>query len=250
MGEQIVKIRDLSVSYGKTKAIEGVSLDIGKGDYLGIIGPNGGGKSTLLKSLAGLIEYEQGQIEITEGTVIGYVPQFSYVDKKFPISLLEVVLMGRINKKTSPFFSYRKEDKDLAYELLKAVGIEKLAKRQISDLSGGEFQKMLIARALAVSPDLLLLDEPTASVDSDSRAHIYELLSKLNEEITIVLATHDMMAVSSELKGLACLNTRLIYYGIPELDQETIDKMYGCPIDLIAPGIPHRVYKEERDHNI
>ncbi|HEX3023430.1 MAG TPA: ATP-binding cassette domain-containing protein, partial [Lachnospiraceae bacterium] len=131
-----------------------------------------------------------------------------------------------------------------AMELLDKVGIVDLANRQIAGLSGGEFQKMLIARALAVRPRLLLLDEPTASVDAIARAQIYDLLDTLNKDMTIVIVTHDLMVISSKVKKLACLNGTLVYHGEPELNDHVVNKLYGCPVDLIAHGVPHRVLKE------
>lgn len=130
--------------------------------------------------------------------------------------------------------------------MLKLLGIESLAGRQISALSGGEFQRMLIARAIAADPQILLLDEPTASVDANSREKIYELLSELNKKMTILLVTHDLFAISSQVKRLACLNGRLVYHGEPELNEAVVNQLYGCPVELIAHGVPHRVL---RDHN-
>ncbi len=247
-----IQIDNLDVHYGKTFALEDISIDIKEGEYLGIIGPNGGGKSTLIKAILGLIDSTKDKIKIFGKPVkesqerIGYVPQFSPVDKKFPISVMEVVLTGKMKEGIRPFFSYSKKDKEETMELLKEVGIENLAKRQISELSGGEFQKMLIARALSVNPRILLLDEPTASVDDTSRRQIYSFLSMLNAErnMTIVLVTHDIMAVSSQVHRLACLNGRLFYHGEPELSKDLVNHLYGCPVDLIAHGVPHRVLKE------
>lgn len=247
-----VKIENLSVYYGQTKALENVSMEVEEGEFLGIIGPNGGGKSTLLKAILGLIPITTGRIlvynkDIKENrSMIGYVPQFATIDKHFPISVFEVVLTGCIKPKISLFYKFSEKEKDLAYEQLKRVGIEKLANRQISELSGGEFQKLLIARALAVQPKLLFLDEPTASVDAKSREQIYELLGELNKEMTIILVTHDMLAISSNVKKLACLNGELTYHGEVELNESVVDKLYGCPVDLIAHGVPHRVLKEHR----
>ncbi|HBL84527.1 MAG: ABC transporter [Clostridiales bacterium GWF2_38_85] len=245
-------IDNLSVYYGQTLAIEGVCLDVRDHEYLGIIGPNGGGKSTLLKAILGLIPITGGKIQIygKEGgstEVIGYVPQFSSVDKKFPITLFEVVLTGRLKKGLSPFYRYSEKDKQITNELLKRVGISHLAKRQISQLSGGEFQRMLIARALAINPKILLLDEPTASVDASSREQIYSLLSELNKDMTIILVTHDLLAISSQVHSLACLNERLVYHGEPEINQHIVNHLYGCPVDLIAHGVPHRVLHEHEE---
>jgi zinc transport system ATP-binding protein len=245
-----VHIENLSVYYGEIPAISNVCLDVEEGEFLGIIGPNGGGKSTLLKSILGLVPITTGSVKIyneeygVNKKMFGYVPQFATMDKNFPISCLEVVLTGCIKGGLSPFFRFSKKDKDNAFEQLERVGIKKLADRQISELSGGEFQKMLIARALAVNPKILFLDEPTASVDASSREQIYKLLEELNKNITIIMVTHDLMAISSKVGRLACLNENLVYHGEPELNDNILSKLYGCPIDLIAHGVPHRVLRE------
>ncbi|QSX05858.1 ABC transporter ATP-binding protein [Sedimentibacter sp. zth1] len=242
-----IKVENLYVDYGKTQALTGVCLEVLEGEFLGVMGPNGGGKSTLLKSILGLIPISSGNISIYgkqnngNRNMIGYVPQFSAIDKKFPITVVEVVMSGMIKGGLHPFYRYKKSQKDTALDKLKTVGIEKLYNRQISQLSGGEFQRMLIARALAVEPKILLLDEPTASVDPSSREKIYNLLEKLNENITIVLVTHDLLAISSKIKRIACINKGIVYHGEPKLTQNVVNKLYGCPVDLIAHGVPHRV---------
>lgn len=172
---------------------------------------------------------------------MGYVPQFSAVDRGFPISVNEVVMTAFLKGPLHPFFRYSQEHRKKAEENLERVGILELKDRQISQLSGGEFQRMLIARALATDPKILLLDEPTASVDPSSRQQIFELLAELNKSVTILLVTHDMMAVASQVSTIACLNRSLVYHGEPELTEETVSQMYGCPVDLIAHGVPHRV---------
>jgi len=248
-----VHIDSLSVYYGQTPAITDVCLDVEDGEYLGIIGPNGGGKSTLLKAILGLVPTASGTVQLYGNrlekcrALVGYVPQFAVLDKRFPITLLEVVLTGRLKQGLSPFFRFTEKDKEIGCELLERVGIGSLADRQISELSGGEFQKMLIARALAVNPRLLLLDEPTASVDASSRDQIYGLLEELNKNMTIILVTHDLLAISSQVCRLACLNGRLVYHGEPELTQNIVNNLYGCPVDLIAHGVPHRVLKEHEE---
>lgn len=253
MNENVVEVKQLSVCYGKTQALKDITINVEKGEYLGIIGPNGGGKSTLLKALLGLMPFNSGSVKVFGvdpgkcGKQVGYVPQFSHFDKKFPINLNEVVLTGRQRSGLSPFFKYSKEDKQIVDNLLEKVGIADLKDRQISMLSGGEFQKMLIARALAVEPKLLILDEPTASVDASSREQIYDLLAQLNKNITIILVTHDLFAISSKVQRLACLNRDLVYHGEPELNQKIVNKLYGCPVDIIAHGVPHRVLKDHRE---
>jgi len=246
---QAVRIRDLSVVFGQRPVLEDIGLEVAEGDYLGIIGPNGGGKSTLLKAILGLIEPASGTVAVfgeapkKNKGVIGYVPQFADMDRHFPITLREVVLTGRLKQGMAPFFRFSREDKEIVGNLLEKVGLAELADRQIYQLSGGEFQKMLIARALAVHPRLLLLDEPTASVDAASRDQIFSLLAELNQSMTIILVTHDLLAVSSEVRSLACLNGRLVYHGEPELNERIVNSLYGCPVDLVAHGVPHRVLK-------
>lgn len=243
---KVIEIKDLTVSYDNVTALKHISLDIIEGDYLGIIGPNGGGKSTLIKAILGYIKDYKGQIKYDEDLVTSYVPQRSEVSREFPITVLEVVLTALLPKGFHPFFRYSVEDKKQALESLKRLRIEKLESRSINELSGGEFQRMLIARALVAKPRLLFLDEPTSNVDPQSRSIIYEILKELNEEgVTILLVTHDVMAISSFVKRIACMNTTLVYHGDPEISSETMNKMYGCPIDLIAHGIPHRVFKED-----
>lgn len=248
-----IEIRDLTIAYSGTLALDSVSLDIAEGEYLGIIGPNGGGKSTLLKAILGIVPTEKGKIKIfgtdpsRQHGYIGYVPQFSSVDKTFPVTVEEVVLMGRLRPPLRPFFRYSAEDRRQAREALEQVGLTPLAQRNIQGLSGGEFQKMLIARALTTHPRILLLDEPTASVDANAREHIYQLLAQLKGKMTIVLVTHDMFAISSQVQQLACLNGRLHYHGEPELNENLVNQLYGCPVDLIAHGVPHRVLKHHEE---
>ena len=251
--QEVIRVEHLSVRYGSFSALNDVSLSVQSGEYLGIIGPNGGGKTTLLRTLLGLVPISSGTVRICgkapgkTGTLVGYVPQFASVDRSFPVTVREVVLTGRLTRSRLPFHRYSGADRAAAAAAMEEVGVSELAARQIAGLSGGEFQKMLVARALAESPRILLLDEPTASVDAKSRSQIYDLLGKLSRKMTILLVTHDMMAVSSQVHRLACLNGRLVYHGEPELDRDTVGALYGCPVDLIAHGVPHRVLKTHEE---
>lgn len=250
MRQPAIQLSDVSVFYGRTPALTGVCLDVAEGEYLGVIGPNGGGKSTLLKAVLGLVPLSSGVIRVHGNAPrrrlerVGYVPQSASLDRRFPISLIEVVMTGRIPGGLSPFHRFSRRDREAVRALLERVGVGRLSGRQISDLSGGEFQKMLIARALAMEPRVLLLDEPTASVDAASREQIFGLLGELNRDMTIVLVTHDLLAISSQVRRLACLNGRMVYHGEPELNERILDSLYGCPVDLIAHGVPHRVLRE------
>lgn len=250
-GEKVIEIKDLSVYYKNNTAIEKVNLDVYRGEFLGIIGPNGGGKTTLIKAMLGLVEKSSGSVKVLgkntgkAHSAIGYVPQFSIVDRSFPISVTEAVLSARLKSGLHPFRYFKEKDRKFALQYLSRVNMTELKDRQVSELSGGEFQRLLIARALATDPEILVLDEPTASVDPASRNTIYSLLDELNNEgMTIIMVTHDLLAISSSVGRMACLNRRLAYHGEPKLTEEVCNEMYGCPIDLIAHGVPHRVLGE------
>jgi len=242
-----VELKNVSVKYDKLDALKDVSIQVEEKAFLGIIGPNGAGKTTLLKVILGLIEPE-GEVKLFGRPLaqvvdkIGYVPQVSNFDHSFPISVLDVVLMARLGGKIRFFHQYQKEAIRKAEAVLEKLNLLQLKDRQIGKLSGGQLQRVLIARGLAVEPEILLLDEPTASVDASSTSQIYELLKKLNKEKTIIVVTHDMAAVSSYFDTLACLNEKLYHHGGKDLDQETTEQVFGCPVDLIAHGHPHRVF--------
>lgn len=244
-----IECKQISVWYDSVCALDNVTLTVPEGDFLGIIGPNGGGKSTLLKSLLGLITPNKGSIEIFGNSpaeasrLVGYVPQFSRFDRRFPASVLDVALMGRLPSHLPAFFTYSKQDYQFVESVLEQLAIHDLKDRQIGQLSGGQMQRVLIARALAAEPRLLLLDEPTASVDSRSKDQIYALLKDLNRNLTIVIVTHDVGVISSHIRTIACLNQSLHYHGETELTDSLVEKVFGCPVELVAHGVPHRVLK-------
>ncbi len=187
----VLSVQKVSVRYVQTEAISNVTMEINKGDFIGIVGPNGGGKSTLVKSILGIVTPSKGSICFCDETKnIGYVPQLSAVNRDFPITVQEVVEMGLLPKTVTPFFRFKKNEG--VERVLELVGLLELRDRQINQLSGGEFKKVLIARALVNNPDLLILDEPAAMVDRESRNHIYSLLEELKGEVTILLVTHNI----------------------------------------------------------
>ena len=244
--EKLVEINNLRFECKDKIVLDAIDLTIYTNDYLGLIGPNGGGKTTLLKLLLGLYKPTKGEISIAGYSpryargLIGYVPQFSRFESDFPITVLDVVLMGRLSKcKVGSRFLAR--DVEVATDCLRTVGLEEFANRQIGSLSGGELQRVLIARALAIEPKLLLLDEPTASVDTPFGEALYGILAELNKKIAIVLVSHDVGVLAREVKTIACLNRNLFYHHGKEISQETIEKVYGCPIDLVSHGHAHRV---------
>lgn len=248
--EDVVKLKDVWVGYDGEAVLEGINLAIGQQDFLGIIGPNGGGKTTLLKVMLGLITPSRGEVSILgklpqkSRNSIGYVPQVNVFDRNFPINVWDVVLMGRYGN-TGLVKRYRREDKEAAQQALETVGISGLKSRQIGKLSGGEQQRVFIARALVSQPKLLLLDEPTASVDPAMQTEFYELLDRLKKQMAIVLVSHDISAVSIYVDKIACLNRQLFYHGSKEISPEILEATYKCPVQMIAHGdVPHRVLKE------
>lgn len=224
--------------------LESVDLLLEEGDFLGIIGPNAGGKTTLLKIVLGLLAPDRGTVEVfgqppeANRGVIGYVPQYARFDATFPIDVLDTVRMGRLGIGRP---ERSRDSKAASLEALARVDMAGMAEEQIGQLSGGQVQRVLIARALASEPRILLLDEPTASVDTRIGRSVYELLERLSERMTIVLVSHDMGVISRYVKTIACLNVRLHYHHSRELTDEMVEVAYGCPVDLVAHGHPHRV---------
>jgi zinc transport system ATP-binding protein len=235
---KVIQAKNLSYSYASQSALEKVTFDVIEKDFFGVVGPNGGGKTTLLKLILGLLTPMKGEISVFGKTpresrrMIGYVPQYAKFDFDFPINVEEVVLTGRLGM-TSIFGPYRAEDRAAAYEAIKSVGITHLSGRRLGSLSGGERQRVLIARALVSNPSLLLLDEPTASVDIGAEESIYELLKELNNRITIILVSHDIGFVASYVDKVACINKILVCHPASKLTSQDILSMYGEPVHHI-----------------
>lgn len=246
---EVISIRNLWAGYQNEPVLQDINLAIKELDFIGLIGPNGGGKTTLLKVLLGLLSPSQGEVKIlgqpvkTGRRFIGYVPQQVEFDQDFPVNVWDVARMGRLGQRGLLRW-YSAQDNSLVAEALEKVDMLSLRQRPIGELSGGQRQRVYIARALAGQPKILLLDEPTASVDPHISNNIYELLSRLNEQITIVMISHDVGAISSYVKTIGCLNRRLFYHGTKEITPAMLEHAYQCPIDLIAHGVPHRVLAE------
>ncbi|MBN1189028.1 MAG: ABC transporter ATP-binding protein [Dehalococcoidales bacterium] len=248
--EEVINLRNVWLSYGDVTALENVSLSVLRHDFLGIIGPNGGGKSTLLKVLIGLAKPTSGEVRMfgrspsQARNKIGYVSQRPDFDRDFPASVNDIVMMGRYNR-AGIFRRYGREDKAAVAKALARVGMESCRDQQVGRLSGGQQQRVFLARALAAEPDILLLDEPTASVDHTMQTGFYALLEELKKVLTIILVSHDIGAVSIYVDKIACLNQRLYYHGSKEITAEILEATYKCPVQLIAHGtVPHRVLKE------
>lgn len=248
----IIEIEELSVNYGKVRALDNISLRIKDKEFLGIVGPNGGGKTTLLKVLLGLIKPSAGRIKIRAGSKIGYVPQFTNFNKSFPIKVIDAILMGKLSGKLVFFHKYSKNDINAAEKIMDDLGILQFKDRQIGQLSGGQMQKVLIARALIMEPEILLLDEPTASLDSNAKNDIYKLLKKLNSHKTIIIVSHDMGVVTSYVNSIVCLNKRLYSHGDnTQTSNRNILESSNCPVQLITHDTVHsRVINECKDDRI
>lgn len=248
--KEAVKLEDVWVYYDGIPVLEGITLSVERDDFLGIIGPNGGGKTTLLKVILGLVKPGKGRITIFGKTPdnrshdIGYVPQHNLFDRDFPVSVWDVVMMGRYGKR-GLLKRYSNADSEAVMKALKTTGMIDFKGKQIGKLSGGEQQRVFIARALVSEPRLLLLDEPTASVDATMQTEFYELLARLKQQMAIIFVSHDISAVSIYVDKIACLNSQLYYHGSKEISSEVLEATYKCPIQMIAHGtIPHRVLKE------
>lgn len=239
-----IELENVSVYYDNVCALKDIILKVKEKEFLGIIGPNGGGKTTLIKVLLGLIKPSTGTVKTKEDITMGYVPQFTFFNRQFPVNVIDVILMGKLRKPMRLFHKFAALDVEKADIIMEQLGILELRNRQIKQLSGGQLQKVLMARALAVEPRVLLLDEPTASIDAHYTTEIYEILKKINQQVTIVLITHDIGAISTYVDSIACLNRELFYHEDAKLTDNSIQKVYGCPIDLIAHGLPHRILKQ------
>jgi zinc transport system ATP-binding protein len=232
---KLIEIENLSYKYQKQNVLENVNLSIDNDDFLAIIGPNGGGKSTLLKLVLGLLKPQNGKVNKNiKNDKIGYVPQNTNLNTDFPITALEVVLMGHVSKQKR-IFGYSSHDKSCAMNSLRQVGMSDFANSKIGDLSGGQRQRVFIARALCSTPQILLLDEPTASIDVKGQKEIYELLKELNKSICIVVVSHDISVLLNYAKNVAHVNKNLVYH---KLDQVTnnvsANDEHLCEVELLA----------------
>ena len=248
--EKLIDIEHVTAAYGNKTVLRDISLTVWKGDFLGIIGPNGGGKTTLLKVILGLLPPVSGMIRFYEdgqmvpSLRIGYLPQLNNIDKKFPISVREVVTSGLASEK--PLFrSYSASQKQRVEEVLGKMGLEDLAGRAIGELSGGQLQRVLLGRSIVSRPQVLILDEPNSYVDKRVESHFYKLLDEINKESAIILVSHDIGTVLAMVKNIACVNETLHYHPGADVSEEWLGEKYACPIELIGHGdLPHRVLKK------
>ncbi|MDD5091215.1 MAG: ABC transporter ATP-binding protein [Candidatus Wallbacteria bacterium] len=251
-GESALKASGVYFSYGSQPVLTDVNMEIFAGDFLALIGPNGGGKTTLMKLFMGLLTPDRGEIRIfgkSPREALGrfsYVPQVKTNEYDFPVLVKEVVLMGRLS---SSLFSsrYSKADLEKTDEMLSLFEIKDVANRKIGELSGGQRQRAFIARALAAEPDLLMLDEPSSGIDSEGQVKLYEILKKLNEKMTIVLISHDVGVIQKYIKSVACVNKRFFFHGDSSISPEMLEKVYHCPVALLTHGHDLRILKGHMD---
>jgi zinc transport system ATP-binding protein len=252
MAEAAIEMNEVCVTLGQRPVLAAVNLTVARGEYVALIGPNGGGKTTLLRVILGLVRPQRGTVRVLGAAPeeargrVGYVPQHARFDLDFPIRVADVVHMGCLRDRPRP--SWRTSDaRRRVIEILAQLEIGDLAERPIGKLSGGQLQRVLIARALAVEPELLILDEPTASLDVQSAGAFYDLIQELARRMTVIIASHDVTGVSARVGSIACLNRSLYYHPSAELPASALAEVYGCPVELLAHGVPHRVLGTHED---
>jgi zinc transport system ATP-binding protein len=249
MKDAVVELDDVWVTLGREQVLQGIELRVARGEFVAVIGPNGGGKTTLLRVLLGLVRPERGTVRVlgaapeTVRGRVAYVPQVARFDLDFPIRVIDMVSAGRLRRRAL-LRPLAPDDRRRALARLRQLEIDDLAERPVGSLSGGQLQRALIARALTVDPELLVLDEPTASLDVQSADDFYGLLEGLLDDMTVVLSSHDVTGVSSRVGSIACLNRRLYFHPTSELTPDVLAEVYGCPVELLAHGVPHRVLRE------
>lgn len=247
----ILKMRNVTAGYGDRIVLKNLNLDVYDNDYLGIIGSNGSGKTTLVKTIIGLAKPLKGTVVYSarktngNGRDIGYLPQLSKIDHQFPITVIDVVLSGLLSR-VKVFRRFVGGDRKRGCGLLDQMGILDLKDNQIGELSGGQMQRVFLCRAIISSPKLLILDEPNTFIDEAFAENLFEILKDLNERMAIIIVSHDIGAVFSNVKNVACLmNGTLHYHGGTEMSQDLLDGIYQCPVDIITHGdVPHRVLKK------
>ena len=235
----VIEINDLEFRFNDgPRVLEAVNLSVAEGDFASVIGPNGGGKTTLIKLLLGLLTPTSGSIRVFGTTPlkarprIGYMPQHAMMDPRFPVRARDVVMMGRLGEGFN-FGTYRKEDREAAAEALAKVSLGDLGGRPFSDLSGGQRQRVLLARALVTDPDLLLLDEPAAGLDQKVERDFFDLLQELNQRMTIVLVSHDLGFVSTFVRTVICVHRRVDVHPTSELDGRRVSEIYGEDVRMV-----------------
>ncbi|HOK26837.1 MAG TPA: ATP-binding cassette domain-containing protein [Bacteroidales bacterium] len=245
--KKLVELIDVTAGYNSKVVLEDVNLTVYEEDFIGIIGPNGGGKTTLLKVILGMVKPMKGTViynhEMLKRTDIGYLPQLSSVDISFPLTVTDVILSGLMMHK-GVYVKMNREDRKKADGIIDEMGLKGFEKATLAELSGGQIQRVFLGRALIGNPRLLLLDEPDNFVDTTFENEFYIKLHELNSRMAILMASHDVGTISYHVKSYACVNRHLHYHPSPELTEEQLSA-YNCPIQLVTHGpVPHTVLKK------
>jgi zinc transport system ATP-binding protein len=242
----LFEMHSLSASYGANIALKDVDFTVNENDFIGVIGPNGGGKTTLLKVILGLLNPVKGKMvfnsELLNGNSIGYLPQISTGDINYPVTVTDIILSGLMIRK-GIISRMSLSDKKKANTVIDELGLEGMAKSTLNELSGGQMQRVFLGRAIIGDPRLLLLDEPANFVDTTFENDFYEKLKDLNKRMAILMVSHDVGTISSHIKSFACVNRSLHYHPSHEITNEDL-LAYGCPIQLVTHGdVLHTVLK-------
>ena len=246
--KKLLEIKDLSAGYENQVVLENVSLTISTNDFIGVIGPNGGGKTTLIKTILGLVKPISGEMNLLISKKnIGYLPQVNQIDKRFPISVMDVVRSGKADTALFSSFHKNRDEKEKAESLIQEMGITSIRHKSIGELSGGQMQRVFLCRALMNEPELLILDEPSTYVDNNFEGELYLKLKELNNRMAILLISHDVGTISFFVKTIACVNRSLHHHPSNIITEEQLTS-YNCPLQIITHGnIPHTVLKLHND---
>ena len=269
MNTPLIEIKNLSAGYDSRTVLRNVNLTVYDRDFLGIIGPNGGGKTTLIKCILGLLKPTAGEILYSDKRFVtsdkqgsaaqrpaltanrsvlkmGYLPQYNSIDRKFPITVEEVIISGLSSQK-SLFSRFTATHREKARQVIARMGLEGLEKRAIGALSGGQLQRALLGRAIISDPALVVLDEPSTYIDKRFEARLYELLAEINHDCAIILVSHDIGTVLQQVKSIACVNETLDYHPDTGVSEEWLERNFNCPIELLGHGaLPHRILAEHK----
>ena len=251
--QPIIKLEHVFAGYVEKVALQDVSLEVFDHDFLGVIGPNGGGKTTLMRVILGMmkpfsgkVSYFRNGVQVPELT-IGYLPQYNDIDRQFPIAVEEVVLSG-LSRQKKLFAPFDANHKQQVAQTLEKLGMEDFAKRPIGSLSGGQLQRVLLARAIVSRPEVVVLDEPNTYIDKRFQEQMYQMLDVINHDCAIIIVSHDVGTILQNVKAVACVNRTLHYHDTPEISSDELSKHFGCPIELLGHGnMPHRVLKAHED---
>ena len=245
----LLRLQNISVGYGRKTVLHDIDLCLYEKDFLGIIGPNGGGKTTLIKTILGLVKPQSGQLTFyKDGQPVprigmGYLPQYNRIDKKFPISVYEVILSG-LNSEKHIWQRFKPEHHERVRQMVEQMGLGGLEHHPAGALSGGQLQRALLGRAIISQPDIVILDEPNTYIDKRFESQLYSLLETINRHSAVVLVSHDIGAVLQNVRTIACVNETLDYHPDTEVPPDWLERHFNCPIDLIGHGqLPHRVLK-------